>query len=141
MLKHFRVVKPSKLPARGSEIYHPLQNINAGAAYLRDKAKTFWSVGKKLCINEGRIRSKSKRNPYKTRNPDKPVRIGWTVCKISDKGYLGGNFVCNHVVKVGKRTYVNPQKGKNYDTVDQLLSGLKDNGRLVIMDSGFPTIH
>ena len=141
MLKHFRVVKPSELPARGSEIYHPLQNINAGAAYLRDKAKTFWSVGKKLCIDEGRIRSKSKRNPYKTRNPDKPVRMGWTVCKISDKEYLGGNFVCNHVVKVGKKTYVNPQKGKNYDIVDQLLSGLKDNGRLVIMDSGFPTIH
>ena len=38
-------------------------------------------------------------------------------------------------------TYVNPQKGKNYDIVDQLLSGLKDNGRLVIMDSGFPIIH
>ena len=24
MLKHFRVMKPSKLPARDSEIYHPL---------------------------------------------------------------------------------------------------------------------
>ena len=141
MLKHFRVMKPSELPAQDSELYHPLQNINAGADYLRDKAKTYWSVGKKLCIDEGRIRSKSKRNPYKTRNPDKPVRMGWTVCKISDKGCFGGNFVCNHVVKVGKKTYKNPQKGKNYDIVDQLLSGLKDNGRLIIMDSGFPTVN
>eukprot|EP00794_Sanderia_malayensis_P000684 gene684-biopygen1109 len=140
MLKHFPVVKPSSLSTRDSESFHPLQNINAGAAYLREKVNKFWSVGQKLCIDEGRIRSKSKRNPYKSRNPDKPVRVGWTVCKISDRGELGGYFVYNHVVKVGKKTYLNPQRGKNYDIVYQLLSGLKDNGRLVVMDSGFPTI-
>eukprot|EP00794_Sanderia_malayensis_P005758 gene5758-biopygen4674 len=140
MLKDFPVVKPSSLSTRDSESFHPLQNINAGAAYLREKVNKFWSVGQKLCIDEGRIRSKSKRNPYKSRNPDKPVRMGWVVCKISDRGELGGNFVYNHVVKVGKKTYLNPQRGKNYDIVYQLLSGMKDNGRLVIMDSGFPTI-
>lgn len=140
MLKHFRVVRPSSLPAMQSPEYHPLQNINKGVAYLREKSLSFWSVGSKLCIDEGRIRSKSKRNPYKIRNPDKPIRMGWTVCKISDKGQHGGYFIANHVVKVGKKSYVSPQNGKNYDIVDQLLLGLKDNGRSVIMDSGFPTL-
>ena len=140
MLKHFRVVRPSSLPAVQSPESHPLQNINAGVAYLREKSLSFWSIGSKLCIDEGRIRSKSKRNPYKVRNPDKPIRMGWAVCKISDKGHHGGYFIANHVVKVGKKSYVSPRNGKNYDIVEQLLSGLKDNGRSVIMDSGFPTL-
>ena len=103
MLKHFRVVKQSVLPEKESNDYHPLQNINAGVKELRDKAMSLWAVGSKVCIDEGPIRSKSKRNPYKIRNPDKPIRMGWTVCKISDKGQFGGYFVGNHVVKVGKR--------------------------------------
>ena len=45
----------------------------------------------------------------------------------------------NHVVKVGKKTYKHPENGKNYDMVDQLTEGLKNRGRLVVMDSGFPT--
>ena len=36
------------------------------------------------------VRSKSKRNKFKIRNPDKPVRMGWTVNKIADMGALGG---------------------------------------------------
>ena len=78
------------------------------------------------------MRSKSKRNPYKVRNPDKPIRMGWTICKISDKGLHGGYYVANHVVKVEKKSYKYPENGKNYDIVDQLLSGLKNGGRLVV---------
>ena len=139
LLKHFRVVKGSVLSAKNHPTYHPLQNINAGVEYLREKAISKWSFGWKLCIDEGRVRSKSKRNPYKIRNPDKPIRMGWTINKICDKGELGGNYVANHVVKVGKKTYRNPANGKNYDIVDQLSAGYKDTGRLIVMDSGFPT--
>ena len=74
------------------------------------------------------------------RYPDKPIRMGWTVCKISDQGTYGGYFVCDHVVKVGKKSYVYPKNGKNYDIVDQLTAGLKDSGRLIVMDSGFPNL-
>ena len=140
MLKHFRVVKQSTLPNKDDESYHPLQNINAGVEILRQKSFSHWNFGWKLCIDEGRIRSKSKRNPYKIRNPDKPIRMGWTVCKISDKGMNGGNYVANHVVKPGKKTHRNTVNGKNYDVVDQLLTNFKDSGRLVVMDSGFPTM-
>eukprot|EP00794_Sanderia_malayensis_P004514 gene4514-biopygen3674 len=140
LLKHFRVIKSTVLPARAHPTYHPLQNINAGVEYLRQKSLSKWSVGWKLCVDEGRVVSKSKRNPYKIRNPDKPVRMGWTVCKVSDKGKFGGNFVINHVTKVGKKTYRNAQNGKNYDIVEQLLSGYKGTGRLVVMDSGYPTL-
>ena len=62
------------------------------------------------------------------------------MCKISDKGQYGGYFVCNHVVKVGRKSYVHPQNGKDYDIVDQLIDGLKNSGRLGVMDSGFPTL-
>lgn len=87
-------------------------------------------LGWKMCIDEGRVRSKSNRNPYKIRNPDKPIRMGWTICKISDKGANGGCYVANNVVKVGKKTYKHPENGKNYEMVDQLTEGLKDHGRL-----------
>ena len=140
MLKHFRVVKPSALSPKQSVDYHPLQNINNGVIYLRNRALSTWQIGSKLCISEGRVRSKSRRNPFKVRNPDKPIRMGLTVCKISDKGQYGGYFVRNHVVKVGKKSYVHPQNGKNYDIVDQLTAGLKDSGRLIVMGSSFPTL-
>ena len=71
---------------------------------------------------EGHTPSKSKRNAFKVRNPDKPI---CTVCKLSDKGKKGENFVHNHVVKVGKKTYRDSAKGKNYDIVSQLLDDLK----------------
>ena len=58
--------------------------------------------------------------------------MGWTVCKVSDKRQPGGYFVCDHVVKVGKKSYVHQQNGKNYDIVDQLTAGLKDSGGLII---------
>ena len=83
-----------------------------------------------MCIDEGRIRSKSKRNKFKIRNPDKPIRMGWTVNKIADMGELGGYYTFNHLVKVGKQTYTNTGFGKNYNTVEQLLEGLKNMGRL-----------
>eukprot|EP00794_Sanderia_malayensis_P001952 gene1952-biopygen1771 len=140
MLKHFRVVKQSSLPSKESASYHPLQNINSGVESLRQKSVQLWTTSKKLCIDEGRITSKSKRNPFKIRNLDKPIRMGWTVCKLSDKGKHGCYFVLSHVTKVGKKSYVHPENGKNYDIVDQLLQGVKGSGRLVVMDSGFPTI-
>eukprot|EP00794_Sanderia_malayensis_P001103 gene1103-biopygen337 len=140
MLKHFRVVKASSLPPKDHPDYNPLQNINSGVEYLRQKSLSKWTVGWKMCVDEGRVTSKSKRNPYKIRNPDKPIRMGWTICKVSDKGANGGNYVANHVVKVGKKTYKTSGNGKNYDIVEQLISEFKDSGRLVVMDSGFPTI-
>ena len=66
--------------------------------------------------------------------------MGWTVCKIGDNVQYGGCFVCNHVAKVRKKSYVRPQNGKNHDIVDQLTAGLKNSSRLVIMDSGFPAL-
>ena len=140
LLKHFRVMDASKLPAKSSSNYHPLQNIIEGVELIKRKSQSLWSPGYKMYIDEGRIRSKSKRNKFKIRNPDKPIRMGWTVNKIADQGEFGGYYTYNHLVKVGNKTYNNTEFGKNYNTVDQLLEGLKGMGRLVVMDSGFPTI-
>ena len=140
LLKQFRVMKSSTLPRKDDSSFHPLQNINAGVDYLRKKPLSKWSMGWKLCVDEEKVRSISKRNPYKVRNPEKPIRMGWTISKISDKGLHGGYYVSNHVAKVGKKIYKHPENGKNYDIVDQLLSGLKNGGRLVVMDSRFPTV-
>eukprot|EP00795_Rhopilema_esculentum_P004046 gene4046-20219_t len=139
LLKHFRVVRKSGLPSKNSPNYHPLQNINDGVEYLRAKSLSLWKMGFKLCIDEGRVRSKSNRNPFKIRNPDKPIRMGWTICKLSDRGKYGGNFVANHVVKCGSKTYKKAANGKNYDIIEQLIENFKNEGRLVVMDSGFPT--
>ena len=59
---------------------------------------------------------------------------------MSDGGKYGGNFVTNHVVKCGSKTYKPAANGKNYDIIEQLIGNFKNKGRQVVMDSGFPTI-
>ena len=112
LLKHFRVTDASKLPAKSSSTYHPLQNIIEGVELIKKKSQSLWSPGYKMYIDEGRIRSKSKRNKFKIRNPDKPIRMGWTVNKIADQGEFGGYYTYNHLVKVGNKTYNNTEFGK-----------------------------
>ena len=67
--------------------------------------------------------------------------MGWTIDKLATRGDMGGHFTWNHLVKVGEKTYTSTNKGKNYNAVDQLLEGLKHQGRRVVMDNGFPTIE
>ena len=46
----------------------------------------------------------------------------------------------NHLVKVGKATYTDVSKGKTYNMVKLLLTDVIGEGKLVAMDSGFPTL-
>ena len=139
LLKHFHLSKSSTLPGKDDFSFHPLQNINAGVDYLRkNPCLNGPLVGN--CVDEARVRSKCIRNPYRVRNPDKPIRVGWEICKLSDKGLHGGYYIANYVVKVGRKSYNYQEYGKNYDIVDQLLSGLKNGGRLVVMNSSLPTV-
>ena len=68
------MVKESELPPRTSPNYHPLQNILKGIDALKNHNLTFWEEGSTLAIDEGRVTSKSKRNVFKSRMPDKPIR-------------------------------------------------------------------
>ena len=90
-----------------------------------------------MCIDEGRVTSKSKNNHFKIRNPDKPVRMGWTISKLAEVGGKEDNFVSNHLVKVGKATYTDVSKGKTYHMVKLLLTDVIGEGNLVVMNSGF----
>ena len=49
-------------------------------------------------------------------------------------------MIANHLVKVGRKTYPSTARSKTYNIVDQLLSSHKGNGKLVVLDNGFPTI-
>ena len=123
--KHFRVTKLSELPDKSSLEYHPLQNILKGTEHLRQKSNALWTSRKKKCIDEGRVTSKNKRNQFKIRNPDKPVRMGWIINKLAEVGEKGGSFVSNHIVKVGKATYTDVSKGKTYNMVKLRLTDVK----------------
>ena len=142
MMRYFRCVPHAGLPANSSsQGYHPLQNINGGVQLLREKSVALWNVGCMLCIDEGRIVSKSRRNKYKTGLP-KPIRMGYTVDKLVDKSEKGvGYFVLNHDVHVGKYSYVDPKShGEMFDLVDQLLGQeMKGLGKTIVMDSAFST--
>ena len=110
---------------------------------MREKSVALWDVGRMLCIDEGRIVSKSRRNKYKTRMP-KPIRMGYTVDKLVDKSEKGvGYFVLNLAVHVGKYSYVDPKShGKMFDLVDQLLGQeMKGLGKTIVMDSAFSTTN
>ena len=68
--------------------------------------------------------------------------MGWTIPKLATKGVHGGFFTSNHIVKVGKKTYNSePTKGKNYYIVEHLIEDYKNQGRLLVIDSGFPTMN
>ena len=65
-----------------------------------------------MSLDEDRVKSRSKRNVYKSRQTDKPIREGWIVPKLGDRGENGGTFVYNDIVKWGKFTYTDTRKGK-----------------------------
>ena len=83
-----------------------------------------------LCINEGRVKSKSKRNPYKIRNPEKPIKMGWTIYKIGEWGQFGGYAITDHLAKVGRKTYTSTSCRKTHNIVEQLLDPHKGKGKL-----------
>ena len=93
-----------------------------------------------LCIDEGRVKSKSKRNPYKIRNPEKPIKMGWTIYKIGEWGQFGGYAITDHLTKVGRKTYTSTSHGRTHNIVDQLLDPHKRKGKLLVLDNGFPTV-
>ena len=103
MNKHFAVVNKDQLPLKGTPDYHPLQNISAGAQVLKENFAALWESGSMLCIDEGRVKSKSKRNPYKIRNPEKPIKMGWTIYKIGERGQFGGYAITDHLAKSGAK--------------------------------------
>ena len=74
--KHFRVTNTDELPARKDPGYHLLQNANWTLAYLCAKAQSLWTLGEVFCIEEDRVKSRSRKNAFKTREPDKPIRDG-----------------------------------------------------------------
>jgi len=64
--------------------------------------------------------------------------MGYTVDKLAVKAHRrDGYFILNHLVHVGKHTYINPKPhGKMFDLVSQLLGDeLRDMGKTVVMDS------
>ena len=140
MNKHFAVVNKDQLPLKGTPDYHPLQNISAGVQVLKENFAALWESGSMLCIDEGRVKSKSKRNPYKIRNPEKPIKMGWTIYKIGEWGQFGGYAITDHLAKVGCKTYTSTSLGKTHNIVDQLLDPHKGKGQLLVLDNGFPTV-
>ena len=84
-----------------------------------------------MCIDEGRVTSKSKRNQFKIRKPDKPIRMGWTINKLAEVGEKGGSFASNHLARVGKATYTDVFKGKTYNIVKLIFTDVIGQGKLV----------
>ena len=101
-----------------------------------------WKLGSCIAIDEDRVCSKLRRNKFKIQNPDKPIRMRWTVCKLGDVGENDGAFVYNHLIKCGDHTYTDTTYGKNYDVVEQLVNTGDIVGfeRTLVMDNMFPTM-
>ena len=76
-----RVTNTDELSARNDPGCHPLQNDNWALAHLRTKAQSLRTPGEVLCIDEERVKYRSRENAFKTREPDKPIREGWTIIK------------------------------------------------------------
>ena len=61
--------------------------------------------------------------------------------KLGEAGENKGSFVLNDLVKCGKHTHTNTDKGKNYNAVNQVLDcvNIFGSGRLVVLDSAYLT--
>ena len=140
MAKHFSMVKKDQLPSRQDPDYPPLQNISAGVDVLKTNSVALWKSGSTHCIDEGRVRSKGNRNLFRIFNPEKPIKMGWTVLKLGEQGQFGGCKITNHLVKVRRKTYTSTARSKTYNIVNLFLSFHKGNGKIVALDNGFPTI-
>ena len=94
-----------------------------------------------MSLDENRVKCRSKRDVYKSRQTDKPIGEGWTVPKLGDRGENGGTFLYNDIVKCRKFTHTDTRKGKMYNLVEQLLqcSGMIRCGRIIVIDVAYVT--
>ena len=106
------------------------------------KAQENWIPWKVLALDEDRVKSKSRRNAFKTRDPDKPIKEAWAVSKLGDKREKDGTYISNGIVKCGNYTYSNTDNGKMYNIIDKQIgcSDIKGSGRTVVLDSAYVTI-
>ena len=66
--------------------------------------------------------------------------MGWTIYKLGERGQFGRYMLTNHLVKAGNKTYTSTVKGKTYNIVEQLIEAHKNQGKMLVLDSGFPTL-
>ena len=73
-------------------------------------------------------------------SPDKPIRMGWTVDELADKGELGGYCVHSHQTKVEKYSYRDTSKGKNHNVVNKLTTEVKGSKKPLLWIAVFSTL-
>ena len=82
--------------------------------------------------------SKSCRNAFKTRSPNKPIRMGWNVYRLCDQGEVSDGFCLDALVSVGSYTYEDGvhEHGKRYTLLHKFLHDRQD-GTTCSADSAF----
>ena len=82
--------------------------------------------------------SKSSRNAYKTRSPNKLIRMGWNIYRLCDQGEVSDGFSIDVLVSVGSYTYEDGvhDYGKRYTLLHKFLHDLED-GTTCATDSAF----
>ena len=95
----------------------------------------------RFCVFWRSVKSSSRHNAHKTREPDKPIREDWMEVKLGETGQKGGPFVLNYLVKWGKHSHTDTTKGRNYNVINHDLEGanLIGSGRLIVLDSAYVT--
>ena len=82
--------------------------------------------------------SKSAWNSFKTRSPNKPIRMGWNVYRLCDQGEHTDGFCLDVLVSVGKWTYldVDAEGGSRYKLLYNFTHDLED-GTTIVADNAF----
>ena len=81
--------------------------------------------------------SKSARNAYKTRSPNKPIRMGWNIYRLCDQGEVSDGFCLDAVVSVGDYTYDQVLNGSKRFTLLYRFLHDRDHGTTCSGDSAF----
>jgi len=111
--------------------------FQSGIEHLRENGRDLWKFGSKTSADDGRVSSKSKQNPYKTRGPMKPVRMGWEWLALCDRGIHTMGFAWDFLVMLGQQTYDDLDTPKHYQVIKQLVYCISGSGRTVVFDKKF----
>lgn len=124
------------------DLTNPRRHFDTLVDYIKRKVNRLWIPGDLFTIDEGRIKGKSKRNPYLTFEPNKPDRSGQNNYKCCQKGENTVGFTVANVLYVGSQTYTNDDEGKITNIVHQLIDSCGFiAGQVYILDSLFTSIE
>ena len=129
----------ANIPHMGDPGYDPYEFTKHTIESILPRIRQYWTLGGTVACDEGRVKSKSRFNPYKVRNPAKPLRYAWELVKLCDRGRFAEGFTWDVYPLFGEHAYrdADDDEPKHITKLDGCLKDIFHTGRTVVVDSHY----